>query len=75
VRCGHANMPEGCWQARCRSCGESFDRHRKPKRAHGWFCKRCGAERGRLVWVKNAVPQERARKNAALPNEEGCIVP
>jgi predicted SprT family Zn-dependent metalloprotease len=58
MRCGHANMPEGCWQARCSSCGASFDRHRKPKRTHGWFCKRCGAERGRLVWVKNRRPVE-----------------
>jgi predicted SprT family Zn-dependent metalloprotease len=28
VRCGHADMPEGRWQARCEGCGRTFHRHR-----------------------------------------------
>jgi predicted SprT family Zn-dependent metalloprotease len=58
IRCGQANMPEGCWRARCCGCGGSFNRHRKPKRTRGWFCTRCGPNRGRLVWVKDIDPAE-----------------
>jgi hypothetical protein len=25
-------------------------KHRKPKHLIGWFCSRCGRERGRLIW-------------------------
>lgn len=51
LRCGQADMPGGRWQARCGGCGRSFHRHRKPTRTHGWFCRACGPERGRLVWT------------------------
>jgi predicted SprT family Zn-dependent metalloprotease len=50
VRCGQAEMPEGCWQARCKGCGQRFHWHRKPKRMKDWFCRPCGAGRGKLVW-------------------------
>lgn len=50
VRCGEADMPEGRWQARCGGCGKKYDRHKRPKRTRGWFCRACGAERGKLVW-------------------------
>jgi predicted SprT family Zn-dependent metalloprotease len=50
VRCGQADMPEGSWQARCRECGEVFHRYRRPKRARGWHCRRCGPEQGQLIW-------------------------
>lgn len=50
VRCGDAEMPEGRWQARCGGCGKQYDRHRRPKRQRGWFCKPCGPERGKLAW-------------------------
>jgi predicted SprT family Zn-dependent metalloprotease len=49
-RCGVAEMPRGRWQARCDACGQEYSRHRKPKHLQGWFCRRCGAERGKLVW-------------------------
>jgi predicted SprT family Zn-dependent metalloprotease len=49
-RCGHAEMPEGRWRAECATCGARFDRHRKPQRMKGWFCRGCGPERGALVW-------------------------
>lgn len=49
-RCGEADMPEGNWRARCGSCGKEFQRYRKPKRMRGWFCQKCGQERGGLVW-------------------------
>jgi predicted SprT family Zn-dependent metalloprotease len=55
IRCGHANMPEGRWQARCGNCQQRFDRHRKPKWLQGWFCLRCGEELGKLIWKKCAV--------------------
>jgi len=59
VRCENANMPEGKWQAWCGGCGKNFHRHRKPKRARGWFCRTCGPERGRLVWKSQRLPAQR----------------
>jgi len=50
LRCGRADMPAGRWKAQCGCCGRQFDRHRQPKRPHGWFCRSCGPERGRLLW-------------------------
>jgi predicted SprT family Zn-dependent metalloprotease len=50
--CGPAAMPAGRWRARCTACGARFDRHRRPDRAKGWFCRRCGPRRGALVWVQ-----------------------
>ena len=52
-RCGHAAMPEGRWQARCGACGYCFQRHRKPHRLRGWFCRQCGEERGKLTWKRS----------------------
>jgi predicted SprT family Zn-dependent metalloprotease len=52
VRCGHAIMPEGPWKSRCGSCSHQYQRHRKPKRMQGWFCRFCGPDRGGLVWKK-----------------------
>jgi predicted SprT family Zn-dependent metalloprotease len=34
-RCGQADMPSGRWRAECGSCGETFSRHRKPRRLTG----------------------------------------
>jgi predicted SprT family Zn-dependent metalloprotease len=51
VRCGDAEMPEGRWQAGCKGCGKQFQRHRRPKRMRGWFCRGCGPETGRLEWM------------------------
>jgi predicted SprT family Zn-dependent metalloprotease len=50
VRCGHADMPEGRWQAKCEGCRRTFHRHRRPEQTKGWFCRDCGPKRGRLVW-------------------------
>jgi predicted SprT family Zn-dependent metalloprotease len=44
-------MPKGRWRATCGGCGREHDRHRRPKRLTGWFCGRCGKERGALRWV------------------------
>ncbi len=44
------DMPQGRWQATCNSCGTRHHKHRKPKRMKGWFCRRCGPDRGALVW-------------------------
>jgi predicted SprT family Zn-dependent metalloprotease len=49
-RCGQADMPHGRWQARCGGCGEAFARYRRPRRLTGWFCRRCGPQRGGLTW-------------------------
>jgi predicted SprT family Zn-dependent metalloprotease len=43
-------MPRGRWRATCPGCAVEFDRHRKPARAAGWFCRPCGPKAGRLLW-------------------------
>jgi predicted SprT family Zn-dependent metalloprotease len=55
VRCGQADMPEGRWRAQCRSCGQKFNRHRKPKLSDRWFCQDCGPERGKLRWAEEST--------------------
>ena len=52
--CFDADMPDGCWQALCGSCGMTHHKHRKPRHAVGWFCRHCGRERGRLTWQRRA---------------------
>ncbi len=44
-------MPKGRWRATCGGCGREHDRHRRPKRLTGWWCRGCGKERGALRWV------------------------
>jgi predicted SprT family Zn-dependent metalloprotease len=48
--CYTVTMPEGPWRAQCGYCGMLHSKHRKPKHLVGWFCARCGRERGRLIW-------------------------
>ncbi len=43
-------MPKGRWRATCGGCGREHDRHRRPKRMTGWWCRGCGKEKGALVW-------------------------
>jgi predicted SprT family Zn-dependent metalloprotease len=43
-------MPRGRWRACCPGCERVFDRHRRPKRADGWFCRGCGPTAGKLLW-------------------------
>jgi predicted SprT family Zn-dependent metalloprotease len=47
-------MPRGRWQATCPGCGTEFDRHRKPARPTGWFCRPCGPTAGQLWWVEGS---------------------
>jgi predicted SprT family Zn-dependent metalloprotease len=47
-------MPPGRWRATCPGCATEFDRHRKPKRAEGWFCRPCGPTAGKLRWDEAA---------------------
>ena len=43
-------MPRGRWRATCPGCATEFDRHRRPKRVEGWFCRPCGPNAGKLRW-------------------------
>jgi predicted SprT family Zn-dependent metalloprotease len=47
-------LPQGRWMARCGGCGGEFRRHRRPKRMTGWFCRKCGRERGALTWQQSS---------------------
>jgi predicted SprT family Zn-dependent metalloprotease len=50
VRCGTADMPAGRWHATCGGCGSNFQRHRKPRRLTGWYCRDCGVFKGQFIW-------------------------
>jgi predicted SprT family Zn-dependent metalloprotease len=52
VRCygGTVDMPTGKWRAVCPSCSTAYDRHRRPRRLSGWFCRTCGPDRGPIRW-------------------------
>lgn len=43
-------MPRGRWRATCPGCATEFDRHRRPRRTTGWFCRPCGPAAGKLTW-------------------------
>ena len=47
-----ARMPKGRWRAVCPGCRSEYDRHRRPPRRDGWYCKPCGKDRGALKWVE-----------------------
>lgn len=53
-----ASLPEGAWQARCPGCLTLFSRHRRPVRLSGMYCRKCGAERGKLLFrnVRKGAP-------------------
>lgn len=50
-RCGNAAMPLGRWRAICPGCGYRHHRHRRPLRGRDYFCRHCGAEKGRLSFT------------------------
>ncbi|MCS6865530.1 MAG: SprT-like domain-containing protein [Gemmataceae bacterium] len=51
--CGDdVQMPHGRWQATCPSCNQRFDRHRRPRRITGWYCRACGPIAGPLRWLE-----------------------
>jgi predicted SprT family Zn-dependent metalloprotease len=57
VRCdrGEALMPKGRWMARCGTCGKEYWRHRRPARRASYWCRRCGPERGTVVFAAAAA--------------------
>ena len=63
--CDTVAMPAGRWLAQCGGCGMLHHKHRKPKHLVGWYCRRCGQERGRLTWHREAAGLE-----SELPAEQ-----
>src|SRR5262249_22972175 len=51
-------MPRGRWRALCPGCARGFDRHRRPARMSGWFCRDCGPSAGKLHWEEALIPNE-----------------
>ncbi len=47
---GEAVMPRGRWGAKCGACGKEYWRHKRPARGARYWCKECGAERGKVVF-------------------------
>ena len=47
-----AILPKGAWQARCPGCMTLFNRHRKPARLTGLYCKKCGPHKGMLLFAQ-----------------------
>lgn len=54
-RCGDAVMPRGSWRATCPACGLEHHRHRRPMKGRTYFCRPCGATRGRLTFRRAAA--------------------
>lgn len=55
VRCkdaGEVELPAGNYTALCPTCKTMYHRQCRPKQMEGWWCRRCGQERGKLVWKK-----------------------
>src|SRR5262249_46833618 len=46
-----AAMPAGRWRATCPSCRHTYTRHRRPQRQTTYACRKCGRERGRIVFA------------------------
>lgn len=52
-----ARMPRGAWRGDCPGCGHTYSRHRRPLAKRHYACRRCGPERGRIVFRRAiAVP-------------------
>lgn len=58
-------LPAARWLAKCPGCGMEYRRHRRPKKLHGWHCRPCGREAGKLTWVCRTTGP--ARQSAAMP--------
>lgn len=43
-------MPRGRWRATCGGCVAEYNRHRRPSRVDGWYCRSCGPREGKLLW-------------------------
>jgi predicted SprT family Zn-dependent metalloprotease len=52
--------PPGKYVATCPTCGHVYNFYRKPKQLTGWNCKKCGKDRGKLVFRE--VEQKPAKK-------------
>ena len=51
-RCdSQAAMPAGRWHATCPSCQRVYTRHRRPQRHATYACRKCGRERGPIVFM------------------------
>jgi predicted SprT family Zn-dependent metalloprotease len=46
----HIDMPKGRWQARCPNCQRDHHRHKRPRSLTGYHCRKCGPQRGQIVW-------------------------
>ena len=45
---GGAVMPRGRWRGSCAGCGKEYWRHRRPMRGAKYWCRVCGAEKGKV---------------------------
>lgn len=57
---GEAQMPEGRWRAVCPGCGDVHHRYRRPLRGRTYYCRACGAERGKLRFKTSSARTTRA---------------
>jgi predicted SprT family Zn-dependent metalloprotease len=62
-------MPEGDWRAECPTCHKLFTRHRKPKSLRGFYCTKCGAVDGALLYTNLRLKYEKRVTQAATKNE------
>jgi len=48
---GEAIMPRGRWTALCGACGKEYWRYRRPARRARYWCRKCGQQRGAIVFA------------------------
>ena len=41
----------GKWRASCPSCALQFEKYRRPKYIAGYYCPKCGKDKGKLVFI------------------------
>lgn len=70
--CSVAVMPSGQYRARCKGCGKTHDRYRRPKRSQIYYCRACGPKRGRLRFVKHRAQQEQDRVETRIKKPRLC---
>lgn len=59
IRCynlDEVSTPKGNWCATCPSCGMTDRRLKRPKRLVGMYCKKCGPDKGKVVY-RELIPK------------------
>lgn len=68
--CTTAIMPLGKFLARCKTCGKTHDRYRRPMRGQTYYCRPCGPQRGKLQFVRQGDAYLKVAETSAIKNHD-----